>query len=105
MGDTDKSDVKVLWHELLKPSRALRRMLITGIRIQCSQQIIGIDATTYYSTEIFEVAGLKDDANLLAATVRVRVTTNAFILAQAAAIGAGVIGCNGRIAMSFLSVS
>ncbi|KAK6919035.1 Major facilitator, sugar transporter-like [Dillenia turbinata] len=80
MGDADKSEVKAVWRELLKPSPALRRMLLTGIGIQCFQQITGIDATVYYSPEIFEFSGVKDDVNLLAATVGVGITKTAFIL-------------------------
>lgn len=48
--DTDKP----VWRELLSPSPALRRMLITGIGIQCFQQITGIDATVYYSPTILK---------------------------------------------------
>ncbi|KAK6930716.1 Major facilitator, sugar transporter-like [Dillenia turbinata] len=80
MGDADKSEVKVVWRELLQPSPALLRMLLTGVGIQCFQQITGTDAMVYYSPEIFEVSGVKDNANLLAATVGVGITKTAFIL-------------------------
>ncbi|XP_028092431.1 probable polyol transporter 4, partial [Camellia sinensis] len=40
----------------------------------------GIDATVYYSPEIFEVAGIAGNSKLLAATVAVGVTKTAFIL-------------------------
>ncbi|CAA6655686.1 unnamed protein product [Spirodela intermedia] len=36
---------KAVWREFLRPSPALRKMLIVGIGIQCFQQITGIDAT------------------------------------------------------------
>ncbi|KAL0357630.1 UNVERIFIED_CONTAM: putative polyol transporter 4 [Sesamum calycinum] len=55
-------------------------MLITGFGIQCFQQITGIDATVYYSPEIFKAAGIVDNSKLLAATVAVGVTKTAFIL-------------------------
>uniref|UniRef100_A0A3Q7JSR7 Major facilitator superfamily (MFS) profile domain-containing protein n=2 Tax=Solanum subgen. Lycopersicon TaxID=49274 RepID=A0A3Q7JSR7_SOLLC len=74
--DTDKP----VWRELLSPSPALRRMLITGIGIQCFQQITGIDATVYYSPTIFKAAGIEDESKLLAATVAVGVSKTAFIL-------------------------
>ncbi|KAK6774641.1 hypothetical protein RDI58_029880 [Solanum bulbocastanum] len=74
--DTDKP----VWRELLSPSPALRRMLITGIGIQCFQQITGIDATVYYSPAIFKAAGIEDESKLLAATVAVGVSKTAFIL-------------------------
>ena len=60
-----------MWRELLKPSPSLRRMLVTGFGIQCFQQITGIDATVYYSPEIFKGAGIEGNSNLLAATVAV----------------------------------
>ncbi|KAI9093419.1 hypothetical protein K1719_027433 [Acacia pycnantha] len=68
-----------VWRELLFPSPALRRMLITGFGIQCFQQISGIDATVYYSPEIFKAAGVEDNSKLLAATVAVGITKTAFI--------------------------
>ncbi|CAN4094125.1 unnamed protein product [Withania somnifera] len=78
--NTDKYEEKPVWRELLNPSPALRRMLITGIGIQCFQQITGIDATVYYSPAIFKAAGLEDESKLLAATVAVGVSKTAFIL-------------------------
>ncbi|KAJ1434563.1 Sugar/inositol transporter [Sesbania bispinosa] len=69
---------KPVWHELLFPSPSLRRMLITGIGIQCFQQISGIDATVYYSPEIFKAAGIEDNSKLLAATVAVGATLSLF---------------------------
>lgn len=76
----DKYEDKSVARELLSPSPSLRRMLITGFGIQCFQQITGIDATVYYSPEIFNQAGIEDKSNLLAATVAVGVTKTAFIL-------------------------
>ncbi|KAI9086741.1 hypothetical protein K1719_031335 [Acacia pycnantha] len=71
---------KPVWRELLFPSPPLRRMLITGFGIQCFQQISGIDATVYYSPEIFKAAGIEDNSKLLAATVAVGITKTIFIL-------------------------
>ncbi|OVA13214.1 Sugar/inositol transporter [Macleaya cordata] len=55
-------------------------MLITGIGIQCVQQITGIDATMSYSPKIFKEAGIQDETKLLAATVSVGFTKTIFIL-------------------------
>ncbi|KAJ9686374.1 hypothetical protein PVL29_015331 [Vitis rotundifolia] len=79
-GDGEKSEEKAVWRELLKPSPSLRRMLVTGFGIQCFQQITGIDATVYYSPEIFKGAGIEGNSNLLAATVAVGITKTVFIL-------------------------
>ncbi|PIN06265.1 putative transporter (major facilitator superfamily) [Handroanthus impetiginosus] len=76
----NNGEEKAVWRELLNPSPALCRMLITGFGIQCFQQITGIDATVYYSPEIFKSAGITDNTKLLAATVAVGVTKTAFIL-------------------------
>ncbi|KAK3404662.1 hypothetical protein EUGRSUZ_K00969 [Eucalyptus grandis] len=78
--DARKYGGKAVWQELLCPSPPLRRMLITGIGIQCFQQITGIDAAVIYSPEIFKNAGMKGNSNLLAATVAVGVTKTSFIL-------------------------
>ncbi|OIV99233.1 hypothetical protein TanjilG_06538 [Lupinus angustifolius] len=69
-----------VWRELLYPSPALRRMLITGIGIQCFQQISGIDASVYYSPEIFIAAGIENKSKGLVATVAVGITKTIFIL-------------------------
>ncbi|XP_059452163.1 probable polyol transporter 4 [Corylus avellana] len=76
----EKGEEKAVWRELLSPSPALRRMLVTGFGIQCFQQITGIDATVYYSPEIFKQAGVEGNSHLLAATVAVGVTKTVFIL-------------------------
>ncbi|KAL0001898.1 hypothetical protein SO802_015679 [Lithocarpus litseifolius] len=78
--DVENHEEKAVWRELLSPSPSVCRMLVTGFGIQCFQQITGIDATVYYSPEIFEDAGVEGNTNLLAATVAVGVTKTAFIL-------------------------
>ncbi|XP_072970975.1 probable polyol transporter 4 [Typha angustifolia] len=80
VGSADKYVDTAVWQELLRPSPALCRMLITGLGIQCFQQITGIDATVYYSPTIFRDAGIKSDNKLLAATVAVGFTKTVFIL-------------------------
>lgn len=79
-GSAEKYEEKAVWREMLSPSPSLRRMLITGFGIQCFQQITGIDATVYYSPEIFQGAGIQDKSKLLAATVAVGVSKTTFIL-------------------------
>ncbi|PNX95234.1 putative polyol transporter 4-like protein [Trifolium pratense] len=78
--NSDKYENKPVWRELLFPPPALRWMLITGLGIQCFQQISGIDATVYYSPEIFEAAGIEDKSKVLAATVAVGIAKTVFIL-------------------------
>ncbi|XP_044495764.1 probable polyol transporter 4 [Mangifera indica] len=71
---------KAVWHEIINPTPAVKRMLIAGCGIQCFQQITGIDATVYYSPTIFKNAGIKSNSKLLAATVAVGFTKTLFIL-------------------------
>ncbi|KAF3335328.1 putative polyol transporter 4 [Carex littledalei] len=73
-------NTKTVWSEILKPSPVLKRMLITGLGIQCFQQITGIDATVYYSPTILRTAGIQSDNKLLAATVAVGFAKTIFIL-------------------------
>ncbi|KAF9683547.1 hypothetical protein SADUNF_Sadunf04G0025100 [Salix dunnii] len=80
LANSEKHEAKAVWQELLKPSPAVRKMLITGCGIQCFQQITGIDATVYYSPTIFKDAGIKSETHLLAATVAVGFTKTFFIL-------------------------
>lgn len=77
---TEQNEAKEVWREILSPSPAVKQMLIAGCGIQCFQQITGIDATVYYSPEIFESAGIKGKDQLLAATVAVGFTKTMFIL-------------------------
>ncbi|CAH1414492.1 unnamed protein product [Lactuca virosa] len=79
-GTGENQEEKAVWRELLNPSPALRRMLITGFGIQCFQQITGIDATVYYSPEILQTAGIEEKSRLLAATVAVGIAKTLFIL-------------------------
>ncbi|KAK4484435.1 hypothetical protein RD792_007016 [Penstemon davidsonii] len=76
----NNSGEDTVFQELMNPSPALKRMLITGFGIQCFQQITGIDATVYYSPEIFKSAGIENNTKVLAATVAVGVTKTLFII-------------------------
>ncbi|GAB4831225.1 Probable polyol transporter 4 [Ancistrocladus abbreviatus] len=78
--NAEKYAAKPVWQELLYPSPAVRRMLITGCGIQLFQQVTGTDATVYYSPTIFKNAGIKRNSELLAATVAVGFTKTMFIL-------------------------
>ncbi|KAL5715617.1 putative polyol transporter 4 [Ranunculus cassubicifolius] len=84
LGAAEKANGEIeeqaVWRDLLSPSPALRRMLITGFGIQCFQQITGIDATVYYSPTIFKDAGIVGETKLLAATVSVGFSKTIFIL-------------------------
>lgn len=67
--------------ELLR-NRSLQRPLVIGIVMQLSQQLSGINAIFYYSTDIFTNAGLTED------------------VAKYSTIGVGVV----MVAMSLVSI-
>ncbi|KAF8409939.1 hypothetical protein HHK36_002458 [Tetracentron sinense] len=70
-----------VWRDLiLRPTPAVRRVLIAAVGIHFFQQSSGIDAVVLYSPRIFEKAGIKKKSDLLLATVAVGFTKTAFIL-------------------------
>lgn len=84
-GDTvdvpKRSHGEGVWKELLiRPTSAVRRILVASIGIHFFQQASGIDAVVLYSTRIFEKAGIKSERGLLGATMAVGFTKTIFIL-------------------------
>eukprot|EP00249_Psilotum_nudum_P016042 c25626_g1_i1 orf=233-2161(+) len=75
-----KNDGKGVWRDLLCPSPPVRRMLQVAMGIQFFQQATGIDATVYYSPEVFKEVGIRNKAGLIGATVAVGFTKTIFIL-------------------------
>ncbi|KAL2935301.1 putative polyol transporter 4 [Bienertia sinuspersici] len=71
---------KAVWHEIIWPNPTVYKMLAAGVGLQCFQQITGIEALVYYSPTILKSAGIKDNSQLLAATVIVGLTKTVAIL-------------------------
>ncbi|CAL9221393.1 unnamed protein product [Arabidopsis halleri] len=70
-----------VWRELLiRPTPAVRRVMIAALGIHFFQQASGIDAVVLFSPRIFKTAGLKTDHQQLLATVAVGVVKTSFIL-------------------------
>ncbi|KAH6780027.1 polyol/monosaccharide transporter 5 [Perilla frutescens var. hirtella] len=70
-----------VWRELLlRPTPAVRHILICAAGIHFFQQASGIDSVVLYSPDIFEKAGLKTDTDRLLATMAVGFTKTVFIL-------------------------
>ncbi|KAG8368264.1 hypothetical protein BUALT_Bualt15G0027200 [Buddleja alternifolia] len=70
-----------VWRELLlRPTPAVRHILICAVGIHFFQQASGIDAVVLYSPEIFERAGITNDTDKLLATMAVGFTKTVFIL-------------------------
>lgn len=70
-----------VWKELLlRPTPAVRHVLIAAVGIHFFQQCSGIDSVVLYSPRIFKKAGLTSDNQLLLATVAVGFVKTVFIL-------------------------
>ncbi|CAL9162123.1 unnamed protein product [Musa hybrid cultivar] len=70
-----------VWRELLlRPTPAVRRVLLTAVGIHFFQQASGIDSVVLYSPRVFQKAGIHDKNKLLGTTVAVGVTKTLFIL-------------------------
>ncbi|XP_077233295.1 putative polyol transporter 6 [Tasmannia lanceolata] len=70
-----------VWKELLlRPSPAVRRILIAAIGIHFFEHTTGIEAVVLYSPRIFKKAGIQTKNMLLLCTVFVGITKTCFIL-------------------------
>ncbi|KAH6819389.1 polyol/monosaccharide transporter 5 [Perilla frutescens var. frutescens] len=70
-----------VWKELLlRPTPAVRHILIAGLGIHLFQQASGIDAVVMYSPRIYANAGIKSDSDKLLATIAVGISKTLFIL-------------------------
>ncbi|ERN17551.1 hypothetical protein AMTRI_Chr13g92430 [Amborella trichopoda] len=70
-----------VWKELLlRPTPAVRRIMIAAVGIHFFQQASGIDAVVLYSPRVFKKAGITDNSQLLGATVAVGFTKTITIL-------------------------
>lgn len=69
-----------VWRELLiKPTPAVRRMLLCALGLHFFQQACGIDAAVYYSPVVFREAGVRSKLGQLGATVGVGFCKFSFI--------------------------
>ncbi|XP_068325311.1 putative polyol transporter 1 [Pyrus communis] len=76
-----KSKGEGVWKDLfLRPTPAVRHILIVGVGIHFFQQASGIDSVVLYSPRIFEKAGITSYNDKLLATVAVGVVKTIFIL-------------------------
>ncbi|KAL3614116.1 Polyol transporter 5 [Castilleja foliolosa] len=70
-----------VWRELLlRPTPAVRHILMCAIGIHFFQQASGVDTVVLYSPEIFKQAGITKDTDKLLATMAVGFTKTVFIL-------------------------
>ncbi|KAK3224086.1 hypothetical protein Dsin_011111 [Dipteronia sinensis] len=70
-----------VWKELLlRPSPAVRWILIAAIGIHFFEHAVGVEAVVLYGPRIFKKAGIKGKDKLLLATIGIGVTKTIFIL-------------------------
>ena len=70
-----------VWKELiLRPTPAVRWMLIASVGIHFFEHATGIEAVMLYSHKIFKKAGIKSKENLLLATIGVGLTKIIFLI-------------------------
>lgn len=73
-----------VWKELfLKPTRPIRRMLVTAIGINFFMQASGNDAVIYYCPEIFKAAGIHSKKQLFGVNVIMGIAKSSFVLLSA----------------------
>ncbi|CAN0861972.1 Probable polyol transporter 6 [Linum grandiflorum] len=79
--NTKQSNGKGVWKDLiLRPTPAVRTILIAAIGIHFFEHAVGTEAVVLYSPRIFKKAGIVDKHKLLLATVGVGLTKFTFIV-------------------------
>ncbi|XP_074556479.1 putative polyol transporter 6 [Curcuma longa] len=77
---TSKHHGEGVWREILRPTPAVRRVLIATVGIHVFQHATGIEAVVLYSPRIFKKAGLVTKEQQFLATIAVGVFKIMFIL-------------------------
>ncbi|EPS63014.1 hypothetical protein M569_11773, partial [Genlisea aurea] len=73
-----------VWKELLlRPSRPVRRILISAIGINFFMQASGNDAVVYYTPSVFKSAGIRSRRSLVGVTVIMGLVKTSFVLISA----------------------
>jgi MFS family permease len=87
------------WSIFLSPTPALTRMLVVGIGVACSQQVVGIDAIQYYLVDVLAQTGIQDTRNQNLILMFLGVIKVIFI-----AISGKLFDAKGRRPMFFISL-
>ena len=90
---------RVGWRALLRPSPAIRRMLIVGIGIACIQQAVGIDSIMFYLMFVLKQSGVESELGQDWALIALGTVKLAFVF-----VGARNFDHSGRRPMLFLSL-
>ncbi|RDX63208.1 Polyol transporter 5, partial [Mucuna pruriens] len=72
-----------VWKDLLRPTRPIRRMLVTAIGINFFMQASGNDAVIYYCPEVFKAAGIHSKKHLFGVNVIMGIAKSSFVLLSA----------------------
>jgi len=87
------------WRTLLCPTPAIRRMLVVGIGIAISQQLVGIDAIQYYLLDVIEETGIDDTTRETLVLIALGIVKLTFII-----IGGKLFDRRGRRPLLFVSL-
>ncbi|KAF5196438.1 Polyol transporter [Thalictrum thalictroides] len=73
-----------VWRDLLlKPTTAVRRMLVASIGLNFFMQASGNDAVIYYTPEVFKSAGIHGQSKLFLVTIIMGIVKTSFVLISA----------------------
>ncbi|KAK4283753.1 hypothetical protein QN277_000673 [Acacia crassicarpa] len=80
----DQGNRNIVWKELLvRPTPAVRRMLLTAIGMNFFMQASGNDAVVYYCPEVFRAAGISNKKHLFGVNVIMGLSKTFFVLVSA----------------------
>ncbi|GMI97727.1 POLYOL TRANSPORTER 5, ARABIDOPSIS THALIANA POLYOL/MONOSACCHARIDE TRANSPORTER 5 [Hibiscus trionum] len=72
-----------VWHELLRPSSSIRRILVAAIGVNFFMQASGNDAIVYYSPQVFKDAGINNRKQQFGVTIIMGLVKTSFVFVSA----------------------
>ncbi|XP_044471287.1 polyol transporter 5-like [Mangifera indica] len=81
--ESKNNNTKGVWMEILRPTPAVRRMLVAAIGINFFMQASGNDAVIYYTPQVFKGAGIHSKKTLFGVNVIMGLSKTVFVLISA----------------------
>lgn len=95
----EEAEKAVGWGAILRPTPALRRMLLVGIGISIAQQVTGIDAIQYYLLDVLSRTGIQSSLVLNGILLGLGIIKMAFVV-----VGGKLFDRTGRRPLLFTSL-